>query len=129
MSVEEVRKQYPESKQIAPDAKRTYKNGAVVLLVIENFKLVDSNFLVEFAFLDKKLNQVTLRTDYLDKVGKDNLYEALVRRYGQPISTNRDSLGNTFNWASGKTNIYMMSIRDFVQVGYEIKIGKESDKL
>lgn len=129
MSVQQVKKLYPNAVDVIPNAANSYPNGSEPLLKLDNFNLINRDFEVKFAFINQKLNQVVLTCHDLTKSDKDNLYEALVSKYGQPITINKDSVINKFNWASGKTNIYLMVIRDFVQLGYEVRVGKEVDKL
>jgi hypothetical protein len=141
MSVQQVRTIVPEAAP--PSEPDRLHNGAQELLRVESFELVNEKFSGGFYFLSGKLTQVTLSlargNNYSTGLTAFNkLVEALRSKYGK--EDNRKGSDDLFmksmnaQWLSGRTNIELTLIstsedRATLNVAYQVRVGKEAEKL
>ncbi len=137
----EVKRLVPEA--VPPEGKAgSLATGAVELLRVPNFELVNEQFSASFYFKNDKLSQVTLAlrgTKSFESALRtfESVTEALRARYGPELSRKlpQGSLATAeATWLSGRTNIdlFVLSVAPghlIFNINYQVRLAREADKL
>ena len=139
MSPAEVTRRVPEATP-PKGLPNTLEDGAVELLKIPSFALVNQPFSASFYFKRDKLTQVMLSlltpsTFDSALLTFDSLTEALRAKYGPEISRSRNFFKAEAMWISGRTNITLIlfSVAPgapiIFNLNYQVRLAHEADKL
>lgn len=132
MSETEVKLAQPQA--FVPVKKDTLSNGAVCNLALNEYKISEESYKVCFYFKNDLLEQVTLSANYEPYYANySSILTLLKAKYGQPLSEGPHSLGYEANWITPDgANIsvfYMDKLTRLMNISYQVRVGKEREKL